>query len=192
MDVREIRTHVRDEVLARLPVDDREERSISAFVTHFDVLDAPFDEDADPVHVTASALVVGERGVVLHLHKRLEIWLQPGGHIDAGELPWDAAIRETFEETGLPAVHHPRWVGPDGRPILAHVDVHPGPRGHTHLDLRYVVLAPALDPRPDVDESPDVDWFSWDDAIAMADVGLRGALLAIRNVVEDPASGTDG
>ena len=31
----------------------------------------PFDRDADPTHVTGSALVVGPRGVLLHRHKRL-------------------------------------------------------------------------------------------------------------------------
>ena len=31
----------------------------------------------------------GPRGTVLHLHKRLGIWMQPGGHIDAGETPDD-------------------------------------------------------------------------------------------------------
>ena len=49
----------------------------------------PFDEHADPIHVTGSAIVVGRRGVVLLTHKRLGIWLQPGGHVDAGEAPWD-------------------------------------------------------------------------------------------------------
>ena len=38
-----------------------------------------------PTHVTASGIVVGRRGTVLHRHKRLGIWMQPGGHIDAGE-----------------------------------------------------------------------------------------------------------
>ena len=72
------------------------------FLTLFDTLDQPFDEDASPIHVTGSAIVTGERGVVLHLHKRLGIWLQPGGHIDSGETPWQAALHETREETGLP------------------------------------------------------------------------------------------
>jgi hypothetical protein len=40
--------------------------------------------------------------------------------------------------------------------------VHPGPRGHTHYDLRYVLLAPPVEPQPPPDESPDVFWFAFD------------------------------
>jgi ADP-ribose pyrophosphatase YjhB (NUDIX family) len=34
-------------------------------------------------------------------HKRIGAWLPPGGHLDPGELPHQAAVRETMEETGL-------------------------------------------------------------------------------------------
>ena len=34
-------------------------------------------------------------------HKKLGKWIQPGGHIEMNEDPEEAAIRETFEETGL-------------------------------------------------------------------------------------------
>ncbi|MEP7112709.1 MAG: bifunctional NUDIX hydrolase family protein/GNAT family N-acetyltransferase [Ilumatobacteraceae bacterium] len=148
-------------------------------MTAFDALvDArldPFDEHASPQHITASAIVTGEAGVVLHLHKRLAIWLQPGGHIDAGEEPWNAALRETREETGLPVAAS---TVPDN---LIHVDVHPGPRGHTHLDLRYHLTAPPVAPTPPQGESPDVRWFSWAQAIAMAEPGLEGVLRATQS-----------
>jgi 8-oxo-dGTP pyrophosphatase MutT (NUDIX family) len=164
-------------VLAQLrvhhPVDERERWSLEQFQQHISSLTNPFDEDADPVHITASAIVVGNRGVVLHRHKRLGLWLQPGGHIDAGEWPHDAARREAYEETGL-EVHF----GPVGEDVV-HIDVHPGPRGHTHLDLRYVLEAPDADPAPLPGESPEVAWFTWPDAIAIADDGLRGALMAV-------------
>ena len=165
---------VRAAVTARDPVDDREAESVRRFLAELDRLPTPLDEHADPVHVTASAIVVGTRGVILHLHRRLHIWVQPGGHIDAGETPWDAAVRETVEETGL-AVRHPA-----GGPVVAHVDVHPGGRGHTHLDLRYLLLGGPEDPAPPEGESQEVHWFSWDDAIARADPGLEGALRALR------------
>lgn len=159
------------DVAARRPVDARERESITRFLAEIAGLDDPFDEHAAPVHVTASAIVTGERGVVLHLHKRLSMWLQPGGHIDRGEVPWEAARRETKEETGLDLV-------PDDPPALVHVDVHPGPRGHTHLDVRYHFAAPPVDPAPPVGESQEVRWFAWSHAVAMAEPGLEGVLRA--------------
>ena len=152
------------------PVDEREASSIVRLLAEVDRLEHPFDEDADPVHLTASGFVVGTRGTVLHRHRRLGIWVQPGGHVDPDELPEEGALRETTEETGL-VVQHP----PTG-PLLVHVDCHPGPRGHTHLDLRYVVLAPARDPSPPSGESQEVRWCSFREAPALAEGALAPAL----------------
>ena len=92
---------LRADLSSRVPLDDRERRSIEAFVSALDSLEDPLNQEADPVHVTGSAIVVGPRGVLLLRHKRLGIWLQPGGHVDPGETPWNAALREAGEETGL-------------------------------------------------------------------------------------------
>jgi 8-oxo-dGTP pyrophosphatase MutT (NUDIX family) len=130
------------------------------------------------VHVTASAVVVGRRGTLLHLHRRLGRWLQPGGHIDKGETPWDAARRETLEETGLSAGHPP-----DG-PYLLQLDVHEAALGHTHLDLRYLLLGPDADPEPPPGESQDVRWCSWEEAEKLADDSLCRALHEARRAWE--------
>ena len=158
------------------PVDARERASIDTFLTQVAGLSDPSCETADPVHVTASAIVVNDAGdkVALHLHKRLQMWLQPGGHIEEGESPWEGALREAREETGLEVRHH------DGSPCFVHVDVHAGPKGHTHLDLRYLVRAPESAMNPAEGESPDVGWFAWAEAESMADVGLIGALRAVK------------
>ncbi len=152
------------------PVDDREAASIRRVVTEAPFLAAPFDEGSDPIHVTASAFVVGDRGTVLHLHKKLGIWVQPGGHVDEGEEPATAALREAREETGLTLAHPPEG------PKLVHVDVHPGPRGHTHFDLRYVILGASMDPVPPPGESQEVAWFGFDVAGLQAEPALKPAL----------------
>ncbi len=143
----------------------------------------PFDQHADPTHVTVSAIVVGPRGVVLHRHRRLHRWLQPGGHVEPGELPEEAVLREVREETGLGVAHRA------GSPCLVHVDVHDAADEHVHLDLRYLVDAEDREPRPAPGESPEAAWFSWDEASAIADEALVGALRSARGASEAACGG---
>ncbi len=170
-----IRDQVRRAVADRVAINQDERDSIDRVLTEFERLEDPFDERADLVHVTGSAIVIGPRGVVLLKHKRLGLWLQPGGHLDDGETPWDAALREAAEETGLEV----SFADPsDGAaPDLIHVDVHAGGRGHTHLDLRYLVDGGDADPSPPVGESQEISWFSWPEAIQVASDPRLAALL---------------
>ncbi len=169
---------LRSELQTHPAVDERESLSKAIMVAELGRLARPFDQSADLTHVTASAIVVGRRGVVLHRHRRLHRWMQPGGHLEPGEAPEEAAIRECIEETGL-AVAHP----PEGA-TLVDVDVHRAARGHVHLDLRYVVLAPDVEPSPPPAESQDVAWFTWEEAAGMADEALVGALVSARSLIE--------
>lgn len=161
-----------------MAADGREEESRRRVLGLLDSLPRPFDEEADRRHVTGSAVVVGPRGTVLHLHKRLHAWMQPGGHVDPGEGPWEAALRESEEETGLHLAH------PADGPRLVHVDVHEAAKGHEHYDLRYLLVADDGDPAPREGESPDVRWFSWEEADRLADESLRAALTAARRQPE--------
>lgn len=160
------------------PSSPREVAAQERFLIELGRLDAPCDEHAGPIHVTASGIVVGRHGTVLHRHKRLGIWMQPGGHIDAGETPEVAALREATEELGLAVAH------PPAGPLLLHVDVHEAALGHTHLDLRYLLLGADADPQPPPGESPDACWCSWDEAQQMADPALADALPLARAVYE--------
>jgi 8-oxo-dGTP pyrophosphatase MutT (NUDIX family) len=165
-------------VEAREPASPREAAARARFLAELAVLDAPCDEHASPTHVTASGIVVGPRGTVLHLHKRLGIWMQPGGHIDPGETPAVAARREANEELGIGVEH------PAAGPLFVHLDVHDAALGHTHLDLRYLLLGDDVDPRPPPGESPEARWCEWDEAMALADPGLVDALPLARLAYE--------
>jgi 8-oxo-dGTP pyrophosphatase MutT (NUDIX family) len=174
MSARPAVTALRGALVRHRPRDAREASSHRRTLSLLDWLADPLDEHADPTHVTGSAIVVDERGrVLLHRHKRLGIWLQPGGHVDPGETAADAAVRETREETGVVAAH------PPSGPRLVHVDVHGGPCGHVHLDLRYLLLADgdaAFTPGPG--ESPAVAWFDPGQVEEVGDASLRSAVAA--------------
>jgi 8-oxo-dGTP pyrophosphatase MutT (NUDIX family) len=98
----------------------------------------PFKRSNKLGHITASGLVIHNGKVLLIFHPFIKRWFQPGGHIDDGELPIDAAIREVYEETGFVCV--PDTL--DLEPI--DIDIHEIPanpkRGedaHLHIDLLY-------------------------------------------------------
>jgi 8-oxo-dGTP pyrophosphatase MutT (NUDIX family) len=159
------------------PVDDRERLSITLTLDRLMWGDDVFSEELNDHHVTASAFVVSSRGVVLHLHRRLGIWVQPGGHVDPGESPESAAVRETLEETGL--------LGRHLDPVeLFNVDVHPGPRGHTHYDLRYVLVADPVDPAPHEGESLEVFWFAFESAQRRCEPALAAAIKKLGEFVD--------
>ncbi|MDA1079115.1 MAG: NUDIX domain-containing protein [bacterium] len=50
---------------------------------------------------TAAGMLIHDDKTLLILHKKLNKWLCPGGHMEAGELPHQAAEREFLEETGM-------------------------------------------------------------------------------------------
>lgn len=94
-------------------------------------------------HFTGSAWVVSADGrrVLLTHHRKLDLWLQPGGHADGDEDLARVALREAEEETGVPALRLE-----DGE--IFDLDRHRIPARktdpeHWHYDARYVVRCTA-------------------------------------------------
>ncbi|MEM9555346.1 MAG: NUDIX hydrolase [Acidobacteriota bacterium] len=118
-------------------------------------------------HLTASALVVeqGRERVLLLHHRKLDKWIQPGGHCDGDANLPGVALRECLEETGLESLE----IAP--RPI--DVDIHwiparPETPAHRHFDTRFLVLAPAGSTPRGNDESNALRWFGVDEAFERA------------------------
>ena len=180
MSAANIRAHLSDLLHGLSPRSERERLAKERALQELELLETPMDEGAGPIHVTASAFIVSPRGILLHEHKSLGLWLQPGGHIEPGEWPQDAALREGEEETGLVLSH------PKGGAQLIRIDVHPGPRGHTHLDVGYLLLAKGSAPTPPSGESQQVAWFALAEAVEQAADDLKeflpSLLLAARAV----------
>lgn len=99
-----------------------------------------------PGHLTASAFVLspGRDAVLLILHRKLRLWLQPGGHIEATDASLAAAARrEVAEEVGLS-------LPPEAAGSVFDLDIHLIPArkdepAHEHFDVRFCFQAPTLD-----------------------------------------------
>lgn len=129
--------------------------------------------------LTVSAFILNPAGDIFVLkHKKLERWMQPGGHVELAEDPWTALLREIEEETGYtpgqlllhcpsmntinnfekdPKVFHPYPMSFNTHSV--------GQGDHFHTDLGYAFTV--LDTEPELEqaegESRDIRWLSLSD-----------------------------
>jgi 8-oxo-dGTP pyrophosphatase MutT (NUDIX family) len=117
----------------------------------------PFHRETAAGHFTASAWLVsadGERVLLMH-HRKLQRWLQLGGHADGEAELATVALREAEEESGL--------VDLDVLPDIFDMDLHTIPARrdepeHWHYDVRYVVVARGSEAFTLNEESLELAW----------------------------------
>lgn len=142
-----------------------------------------------PGHITGSAFVVdaGSGRVLLHHHRRLDRWLQLGGHDEGEHDPLQTALREAREESGL------LDLAPLSTAILD-IDVHEIPAGrseppHLHHDVRYALQTGSPNAIAQQDaESLALEWLAPAEAARrMAEPGAERALQRLATLLRSRA-----
>ncbi len=137
---------LRDDALATLRAwrapDDEQERLRLRYVDHLDAHADGASRQCRPAHVTAGALVLSadRTQALLTLHAKAGRWFHLGGHCEDDDATLaDAALREATEESGIDGL----VLDPDPIHLDEHVVDFCGSAGRvSHLDVRFVALAP--------------------------------------------------
>jgi 8-oxo-dGTP pyrophosphatase MutT (NUDIX family) len=165
------------ELLNSHRVTDREEAAYVARMVQLTELAAACERSHfSPGHFTASAFVLSpdRRELILIHHKKLGIWVQPGGHVEGSDADLaSAARREVAEEVGLGELD---WLSEPG--ALFDVDIHTIPArkaepGHEHFDVRFAFVARTRD-FTRTEEVADVRWVPLNE---VENMGVDGSVL---------------
>ena len=125
-------------------------------------------ENADRDFV-AGAFIIKNNRILFLRHKKYDMWLQPGGHVEDKETPDEAAIRETMEEVGLEIEILDGFM-PDTSfenksedlPQPFNINLHRIEEGHWHLDFQYLAR-PVNEISEKEYSDEDMKWFSEDE-----------------------------
>ncbi len=120
-------------------------------------------------HITGSAWIVSEDGgeVLLTHHRKLDRWLQLGGHADGDADVLAVALKEAREESGLE----------DFEPLgggIFDLDIHPIPARkdepeHLHYDVRFVLRATGPTAYTVSEESHDLRWVRLEEVVGLTE-----------------------
>lgn len=153
------------------PADLNEQAMTQATIAFVEANPDAFERSLRIGHVTGSAWIVSpdrQQTLLIH-HRKLDRWLQPGGHADGDPDVASVALREAQEETGLTSL---RLITPAGVPVwieqsppIYDVDVHRIPARndipeHLHYDIRFLIEADLNEPFNISNEVKNSQWFT--------------------------------
>lgn len=114
-------------------------------------------------HLTASCWIMSEdfSSCLLTLHKKLNLWIQLGGHADGNPDLIEVAKQEGYEESGLKSLQLL-----DEK--IFDLSIHTIPRyketpPHLHYDVRFLFKADKNEPLKMSEESKDLKWLNLKD-----------------------------
>jgi 8-oxo-dGTP diphosphatase len=138
-------------------------------------------------HFTATTFVVHKNKVLLHLHKKLGIWIPVGGHIDRDELPQEAAEREIKEESGLVVnLYNPDSQFDMGdalqliRPM--HILLENINQFHQHIDFIYYATSESDTLRPQHGETTHLKWFTSEEVKTLDGAPINVMVLSLEAI----------
>ena len=138
---------------------------VARFIEFVDAHPRCFERDCWAGHVTGSAWLVNASrdSVLLTHHKKLDRWLQLGGHSDGDTDSLQVAIREAQEESGLSV----EVLDPDIFDVDIHeIPAHKNDPAHYHFDVRFALLAAIPDAFEVSEESHALAWVQMSDISA--------------------------
>lgn len=149
------------------------------FIDFVQINEDCFERHLEIGHITASAFIfdfANNKTLLLH-HKKLNKWLQPGGHCDGEKDTLSVAIKEVFEETGLLIENQ--------KQRIFDLDIHTIPENkgvspHEHFDVRYLLLADSSIP---LIQNHETNQLKWVDMVEMEKYTTEESLIRMKKKI---------
>lgn len=149
---------------------------IKDFVTFAQTYNNLFDRECSYGHITGSGFVLSEDFCYLLMthHKKLDKWIQLGGHCDGHQCVFEVALKECMEESGLNCFTlFPFEDVLDLKiktPLIFDLDRHLIPENqnekeHFHFDVRYLFITDRSRNLKISSESKDLKWIPLDNIL---------------------------
>lgn len=144
-------------------------------------------------HFTVSVYIVSDNKVLLHRHKKAKILLPVGGHIEIDELPEQAAVRESLEETGIKIELYnqdslkEKNVDTDREKVLinpVHMVWGEVEKGHEHIDFVFYAKVKTNLLRPQQSESKELRWYSENELFVIKDSLLEDVYYMAKEAIK--------